>query len=271
MSNKIKLITSEVNNSEISIDSKNEFSLVYNDNNEQFKLTIENSKNRPIRISELNNKLIERDWNVFERRYIKFDKGKELLMLKKTNNSTDYIEKLNTEDNNLGIELCNLDNIPSETILEFESEYKDILNMKNTDNEIYLYSASNRVIDILNNTVSIDMISCDSDIYTDIIDLKNIIKIFPKSNLSMKIDLSVLYSKNGKIYNYDTTINGINYNIEDTKDSTVSIKNNPIIENINSDIFIEYTDLIIKVLPTSNLISECIINNCTITYGNLKK
>lgn len=269
--NKIKLVTSDVTNSEISIDSKNEFKLVYNDDKgDQIKLTIENSKNRPIRISELNNKLIEKDWNIFERRYIKFEKGEGLLMLKKTNNSSNYIEELNTEDNNLGLNLCNLDNISSETILEFESEYNDILNMKNTDNEIYLYSASNRVIDLLNNVISIDLISCDTDTYTDTIDLKNIIKSFPKSGLSMKIDLNILYSKNGKIYNYDTVINGIDYNINN-KINTTFIENKPIIENINSDIAIEYTNLIIKIIPISELITECIINNCTVTYGNFKE
>ena len=66
-----------------------------------------------------------------------------------------------------------------------------------------------------------------------------------------------------KLYTKETTFSGFNLlNNEITN-------NTPYVENINSDVVIEYVGNIIRVVPTSLNVNECIISNCTITYGKL--
>lgn len=269
--NRLSLInsiyTDEVNKISI-VNNEIKSNLMYNDPVKgQIDITGEDSKYRPIHISELANKLKDRDWNIAKRLYISSiteEDGRDILRLK-IKEGTDSIDVINTEDENTGILFCNPEEIPVNEINDFKEEFKDILdNMK--ENEIYLYSSSKKVIDVLNNTMTLDIIKYNSDTYTNTINLKELINYSSFLKVSGKIDLSVQYVKNGKIINYDTTFEGFKYS---GNSSSLTLESNNFIEEIGNDIVIEYVDNIIRIIPILNDISECIISNCTVTYGNI--
>ena len=150
------------------------------------------------------------------------------------------------------------------------------------NNEIYLYSTSKNVVDILNNSITIDVIPFNSDIYTNTVDLTELMNYSVSPGVSTKIDLGIQYSKyetryvedpedkeklilvgNEKLYSKETTLSGPRYN----KQGELISKD--YIEEIGSDIVIECVNNIIRVVSKSTDIDECIISNCTITYGKL--
>mgnify|MGYP000835266034 FL=1 len=150
------------------------------------------------------------------------------------------------------------------------------------NNEIYLYSTSKNVVDILNNSITIDVIPFNSDIYTNTVDLTELMNYSVSPGVSTKIDLGIQYSKyetryvedpedkeklilvgNEKLYSKETTFSGSRYN----KQGELISKD--YIEEIGSDIVIECVNNIIRVVSKSTDIDECIISNCTITYGKL--
>ena len=154
-----------------------------------------------------------------------------------------------------------------------DSDKENIENMIKT-NEVYLLNNSKGSIDFLDMSNTCLLIDYDSDIYTNILDLKKLINKKPiKENTTLKVDLSIQYSKrneeidkfSGEIftYNFDITFSGI-----EIKDGKVIYKN---FINEQNDIRIEYLNGIIQLIPLSSDITECIISNCLVTYGNNKK
>ena len=164
----------------------------------------------------------------------------------------------------------------------------DIYNEYNNMNssEIYLYSVKKNTVDILENSVTIDVIPYNSDIYTSTVDLNGLvgycIPFSEKGKVTSKVDVGIQYSKTEEIYIEDEN-SETGYITEEmeklyTKETTFSgfnllnneiTNNTPYVENINSDVVIEYVGNIIRVVPTSLNVNECIISNCTITYGKL--
>ena len=138
-------------------------------------------------------------------------------------------------------------------------------------NEIYLYDNSTSKIDFLNTQNTICLVEYNSDVYTDTVDLKKILSgIFCKSNItSSKVDLSIQYTKktedgNVSLLNHDTTFEGFY-----VSGKNIEITN--FIETVSEDVDIEYLNGIIKLYPKNNNIIECIISNCTVSYGNINE
>ena len=226
-------------------------------------ISLESSDFRPLRCSEVANKLEEREWNVTERIYISnptdFDNSE--LKIKK-NKPTEYIDLINSSDESLGITITNSSqDISEEKKTEFRDKYKQILDDMNK-NEIYIYNSSRNTVDFIDNSVIFNAIEYDSDSYTNILSLNELVSNFVHPGVSCKVDLTIQYSKGENIINYDTTFEAFKYN-----DTTLD--NSGFIEDINSEVILEYSNNVIKVMPKSRNINECIIRNCTLTYGNL--
>ena len=115
--------------------------------------------------------------------------------------------------------------------------------------------------DLENYYSTISLIS-DSD-YTDTLDISGYIKNIQLPEISGKIDIGISYYKDNEIYLSTKTFSAFNY-------SSLNYLNIPnYIVNINSDIRLEYLDGVIKLYSLKNTISEYIINDCILTYGNL--
>jgi hypothetical protein len=152
--------------------------------------------------------------------------------------------------------------ISPEQVTNFtENYYKGVLKMKENDG-ITLYSSSKVVVDFLNNSITVDLIADDE--YTNTISLVNVEKKLAKKNLSAKIDLTVNYTKNGELFGQDLTFEAFRYS--GASNNIVANRNN-FISYVNNEVVVEYIDGIIRVIPDSSNIDECIINNCVLTYG----
>lgn len=290
---KIELITTE--SEDISISqvisqgSEKEYYLVGNNK----ALVCNDSNYRMARLSELSNKLKLRDWNVTNRRFAFEDQSEGNLQICIDNYSSGsgIVNEINEDTKRIVIdkyELSDKEKSEFNNYLEYlknnKNEYlKEIYNLYSSMNssEIYLYSTSKNVVDILNDSITIDIIPYNSDIYTNTVDLTSLINYSISPGVSTKIDLGIQYSKNEtryeedpetkelvvineeKLYSKETTFAGPSFN----QSGELVLKD--YIEQVNSDVMIECIDNIIRVVSKSTNINECIISNCTVTYGKL--
>lgn len=293
MSKKIRLVTPDNSlNKTLYIttnDGKPNIGYKINDQEQELILSLD-KKDRPLYCSELVNLFRDCKWFISKRVIIKqspsdefgFDiyfgnkEEKENLPIY-FHNSNESLKSLETKlDNNWWETFWNDlkkglgESLSEDLIREIDSQKVNIENMAKT-NEIYLYDNSTSKIDFLNTQNTICLVEYNSDVYTDTVDLKKILSgIFCKSNItSSKVDLSIQYTKKTKdgnvcLLNHDTTFEGFyisGKNIEITN----------FIETVSEDVDIEYLNGIIKLYPKNNNIIECIISNCTVSYGNVNE
>lgn len=136
---------------------------------------------------------------------------------------------------------------------------KTVQEMKETDGKTF-YNSSKIIVDFLSKSISIDLMTDDS--YTNTVSLVPIIEHQKTPGLTAKADLSIKYSKGNETCASDLTFEAFRY-----IGSTLSTKN--YVRDINSEVLVEYLDGVIRVIPKSSQINECIISNCVVTYGCL--
>lgn len=293
---KIELITTTSDNISISQVTGQEDEKEYYLTGNNRALVCNDSNYRMTRISELSNKLKLRDWNVTNRRFVipgeDGSEGNLRVCIDDYSKGSGIINEVDENTKSIEIdkyELTEKEKSQFNSYLDYlknnKNNYlKEIYNLYNSmnNNEIYLYSTSKNVVDILNNSITIDVIPFNSDIYTNTVDLTELMNYSVSPGVSTKIDLSIQYSKyetryvegpedkeklilvgNEKLYSKETTFSGPRYN----KQGELISKD--YIEEIGSDIVIECVNNIIRVVSKSTDIDECIISNCTITYGKL--
>ena len=155
-------------------------------------------------------------------------------------------------------------------IKDGDSIKKQLENMA-INGEIYLYNTSKEVYDLLGGSNTVALIDVNSDTYTNSVDIKSILyNIVLDSNTTAKVDLSIQYSKidnKSVVYSSDFTFNGFS---TITSNNKLSVKFNNAIQIINDEVIVEFIDGLIRLFPNKENILECIISNCTVTYGNLK-
>lgn len=220
-----------------------------------------NSPNRPITMSELFKKLYARDWNIADRKYLDGDRN----LRRSVNSKNDSVLETGYYTVNPGKEVT--DNIESD-LESYKVEHSDIIQMFKNMKEsktVYLYNSSELVFDILNDSVTMDLV--DSDQYTSTLSLENLFKRASVSGVSAKVDLSIKYSKNNQIYSHNMIFEAFRF--PNTPEEIVEYTGNNFIKLVNGEISVEYIDNILRVVPDKSDIDECIISNCTVTYGNL--
>lgn len=154
-----------------------------------------------------------------------------------------------------------INTIDSNTI----QEVKQGLNKIKLNNimEFSFYDSSLKSIDLSSSTKTIDLIRVDSDVYTNTVDLNNLIECIGVPGTSCLIDLNIQYSDiDGKVFNKSTFLEGFKY------DSNGKLMNDSIIQDLG-DVELTHIDGIITVIAKTLNVIECIINKCTITYGKL--
>lgn len=293
---KIELITTTSDNISISQVTGQEDEKEYYLTGNNRALVCNDSNYRLTRISELSNKLKLRDWNVTNRRFVipgeDGSEGNLRVCIDDYSKGSGIINEVDENTKSIEIdkyELTEKEKSQFNSYLDYlknnKNNYlKEIYNLYNSmnNNEIYLYSTSKNVVDILNNSITIDVIPFNSDIYTNTVDLTELMNYSVSPGVSTKIDLGIQYSKyetryvedpedkeklilvgNEKLHSKETTFSGPRYN----KQGKLISKD--YIEEIGSDIVIECVNNIIRVVSKSTDIDECIISNCTITYGKL--
>ena len=100
--------------------------------------------------------------------------------------------------------------------------------------------------------------------YTDTIDLGKLVERIEEAGVSGKADISVSYMSKGNFYNPTISIRAFEY--LDTGDLYI-----PSFATKLGDVQLEYFNGILRAIPISEDVNECIISNCTVTYGNLER
>lgn len=300
---KLELVTTNGNIriAEIKLsDTESDYYLVGNN----LSLFCNNPFLRLSRISELSKRLEIRDWHIAGRRYTQLldsdsdgqpdwdPDNVELYYSEK--GSGGFVNVIS--DTSSGVRLRHPE-ASEENKRKLEAEIKALSSLPDggrlkeiydsmSNSEIYLYSRSKNTVDILNGSVTIDVIPYNSDVYTNIVDISVLTGYQVSPGISTRIDIGIQYSKNipeetvdpdtgvvtkieyvEKLYSKETSFMGFKY--VSTDDGGIKLVNNSYVENIGTDIVIEYTNNIIRVVPKSIDIDECIISNCTVTYGKL--
>ena len=156
-----------------------------------------------------------------------------------------------------------------------EALYKEVFgeNMSGI-NTISFCRTTRGVLNILNKSISFDLIASDSDLYTNCIDLSELKRYAVISDISARIDVTIQYSTcnpgggDVKVFNRDITFSAFRY--EYNKDSNiVECICNSFRGEINNDVLATYSSEtgILELTPISDRVSECIISRCAVTYG----
>jgi hypothetical protein len=121
-------------------------------------------------------------------------------------------------------------------------------------------------VNLIEDIVELELIRHDSDTYTNVLNISELIYYNSKPGISGVFDVTIEYSKAGRIYVKDLSFQAFKYT--SSNDLPVLNVENYITE-INNDVQLEYIDNTIRVNPMSSEIDECILSRCTITYGYL--
>ena len=220
-----------------------------------------NSPYRPITTSELFNKLGSRGWNIADRKYIDGDRR----LKRSVASSDDKMLETGYYTVSPGKEIT--DSIKSD-LESYKVEHSDIIQMFKNMKEsktVYLYNSSELVFDILNDSVTMDLVGPDQ--YTSTLSLENLFKRASVGGISAKVDLSIKYSKANQIYSHNMVFEAFKF--PNTPEEIVRYTGNNFIKLIDDEVSVEYIDNILRVVPNDSDIDECVISNCTVTYGNL--
>jgi len=260
---KLSIITNTPIENKLTINNNNDIYYL-NNNGEVINIIEGNLRYRPLHCSELSNK--------FELRGIRpYD-----LFISGIEGEDDYddpiikfsyieprgeIDEIDTTDINNSFPLCG--DLSRETKELIDEKYKELFgDSLNADEELRFLSSTNNIAD-KEIEESIDLIK-SFDSYTNTVNLNELINYSTDAYINCRVDLTILYSIRGVIYNYNTMFTAFDYNAH----QILNIYNT--IENINNYVQLEYINGTIKVIPISQEVNECIINNCTIIYGKFR-
>ena len=117
-------------------------------------------------------------------------------------------------------------------------------------------------VDLLENSRVIELVN--GTLYTDTINFNELMRKVQAIGISCVAEVSVSYTILDIIYKGSFTFKPFEY----ISDDTIEVRN--MISKIGDDkVQAEYFNGILRVIPVSSEINECIIDNCTVTYGNL--
>lgn len=233
---------------------------------------------RPLHCSELENRLAHRDWNKSETLFISGVEGEgneddPILRYRKytTTKPTGEIDKIDTrsDDSSLSFPLCGVfSDRTKEKIVEAYSSIFDSIVV--SQGEVFMQSPRS-VIDTKTCQESISLVT-GLDSYTSAINLQDLIEYSSSPGTKARVNLNIQYSKVNSsgsdvaVYSYHTIFDAFKY----TEDRDLVLPG--IVEVIGDNLIrLEYLGGTIRLFPISLSITECIINNCTVIYGNFNR
>ena len=256
--------------------SSNGYISLLDDNIIEDKVIIDNSENffRPIKCSELYNKLKSKGWGNFGIKYISTyeDDIDSTVRAKITDPSISSISseipkiltssvkdrKDSEEIYSSGYKVSG-NSFNSEERELIDTAYTSVFGSMNEVNDLYFYRPTNSTIDLSNSAITFNLLNNDQGLYVNTLNFGKLINHAVRPDLSAICTINIIYSKNSDIYLKDTTFEVFNYN---TVENFVS--------KLTESIQLEYFNGELKVIPLKEDITECIFGNCTITYGNLQ-
>lgn len=213
---------------------------------------------RPIHLSELSRALQERGWNYG---LLPFESPTGELMI-----GLDIPTQIIPDEG----ELSGKDKakISSSTVININNireneEYAKILK-EMEEKEINLYETSTSEIDLVSGTQTLDLVAYNGDTYTNAISLVPLKFNILGEKVSAKVEISISYTYSGVSYSYSTTFPAFSY-------TSGKLEENLWIEEVGKEVQIEYISGVIRAVPISSSVTECVISQCIIEYGRLSE
>lgn len=251
---KLDFITPENRTEKMKLFIDNNTLAYYDESGEKHKLLDLKSNDRPVYISELYERLKNRHFNITERKVVNDDRLYLHPDTTVTGTSDFNKQTYTSSDSSKSLLLHDILIGPSE-VTAFTNEYMKTISTSS------FYSSSKITVDILESSITVDLINKNT--YTNTISLQTIEKKTAKPGISGKIDLTVKYTKNYRIFGQDLTFEAFKYN-----DSEINPESSKLdFVSTLGDVRVEYTNGVIRVIPESTDVDECIISNCILTYG----
>lgn len=162
-----------------------------------------------------------------------------------------------------GIEFTDEQTLSTADVISIGARYSSLYEGNDRVGFDFMISSANNGVDLVNNRpFTITLISGESDVYTDTINFNGIIRHSVGQDLSGSVNLDVRYSMNsGKIYSGNIVFSVFNY------DQNLTLESKNFIQDINSKVQAEFIDGVFKIYPMDPNVTECIINNCILTYA----
>ena len=152
---------------------------------------------------------------------------------------------------------------------KINSLYDKYIDLENPEDEIYnqISSRYSENYYTKNYIKTYDLLSVGD--YTNQINIKQYIYKSELPGISGKLDVSVFYSypKNLSSQDLETVVYTVSFTAFSY--SSEGILNNPVKIFGDENIQVEYIDGILSVYPKTTKVTECIINNCILSYGKL--
>ncbi len=241
------------------------------------------SSDKPVKCTEVFSKLREKGWGKSSGRFL-YEGNEESTLMYRTYSPMDLpndeIDLIDTGYKVGGYISNDEETIADEIRLDesFRMNYEETYNKEEynqlkekildifgndmTGDEIIFHNSSRASINILDNIFTFDLISPDTGIYTNTVDLSEIIKYSCSPDLSGKVDMTIQYSKNNVVYSKDIMFTAFRY------DSSGILHYGAFREDLK-DVVIYYDSGKIEVFPSNQEVDEYIIYNCTVEYGKL--
>lgn len=263
---KIDFVSQEMDG--VHIDSRNDISYVDPVTGKERNISNELHESHPLCVAEVYNRLSQRRWHNPIKKVID---GTSLYLIKDDLQRNPDV--LRIEPSKPGVYRFNGTSADKDHLISLMGEEVDITSndiielesIMNSIAETNFYSSSKMEVDLEKGSITLDLM--DLRDYTNTVSLVGVEKKFAKYKLTGKIDLTVKYSfdQGGKtgIYLQDFSFKAFEYE---------GTELNPILSRSNfvapiKDVMVEYIDGVIRVIPNSEKVNECIISNCVVTYG----
>lgn len=268
------------------------------DNNPAKYTMIDNSSSvlRPIKCSELYNKLRVKSWGNFCIKYIStaridnpnsddidnFDPYEEFTVRATVRNPIESgifsdiptILTSNIKDRVNDDEICSSgfrvtgNSFSAEDMDAINDKFAELFGLQNEVNDTYFFRSTKSLLDLSNSSVTFNLFNNDTGIYINSLNFSGLINHAVTSKISAVCTITVCYSdKSGMLVERDFSFKIFEYKKEN---SEIKLETENFISKILNDVQIEYFNNELRVLPLKDTITECIIENCTITYGNLQ-
>lgn len=258
MSNELNIISTEEVGNLCILPNRQYSSLIIKGEDGDWTEVKEGSCFRPIHLSELSRALQERGWNYG---LLPFESLSGELMIG-LDLPTQIIPDMRELSGKEKAKVSSSTEININNIKEDEEYAKILKEME--EKEINLYATSTSEIDLVSGTQTLDLVAYNSDTYTNAISLVPLKFNMLGEKVSAKVEMSISYTYSGVSYSYSTTFPAFSY-------ISGKLEENLWIEEVGKEVQIEYVSGIIRVVPISSNVTECIISQCIIEYGRLSE
>lgn len=241
-------------------------SYIPNDNNESgevIPILNNNSTFRPIRCSELHNSILRK---VFFKQCLVYQEDEDTVKMKINPDSLQsdipvITQKSLSELSKAADGISFNNEFGIEDMQEINSRYSELYSGEDKKGFDFLQLTTKNKIDLGDKYFSTTVISADSDVYTDTLNLNGIIRHCVSSELKGSANIDVRYSTAKGVFSENIVFSVFSYD----QDLKLEVKN--FIQDINDKVQVEYINGVLRVYPLDSTVNECIINNCILTYA----